>query len=163
MTPTRAAGALVAATISLAISALGARVDLGELRLYGSIRVGSDAIASLGLLGVPVVAWLGWRLAPVAAHSAWRPALWRAVLLAVLAVVLGSIVTVAVGLVRELPDSNVTWTAVAALPYLLAAPIVGIVIFGPPVLVLTLPASFAWLLVLRAGRALLVRGAADRS
>ena len=162
MTPTRAAGALVAASISVSIAALGSRVDLGELRLYGSIRVGSDAMTMLGLLGVPVVAWLGWYLAPVAAHGAWRPALWRAVLLAVLAVVFGSVVTVAVGFVMEVPGSNLTWTAVAALPYLLAAPVVGIVIFGPPVLALTLPASLAWLLALRAGRGLLVNGASAR-
>jgi hypothetical protein len=155
MTATRASGALVAATISLAIAALGSRIDLSEVRLYGGIRIGSNPIATLGLVGVPVVGWLGWLLAPVAAHGAWRPAIWRAVLLAVLAVVLGSVVTVAVGFALELPDSNLTWTAVAALPYLLAAPIVGMVLFGPPVLALTLPASFAWLLVLRAGRAFL--------
>jgi hypothetical protein len=138
-------GALVAASIALAISTLAAQLDVVAFRVIGGVRIDPGALPAYSLLGVPIVAWLGWHLAPGAAFGSRRTAVTRALAMAILAVVVGAFFVVLVAVVQEVPGSNVRWPdALIAFPYLLAAPIVGIVLFGPFVFAVTLPASLAW-------------------
>jgi hypothetical protein len=73
----------------------------------------------------------------------------QAVLLAILAVVLGSFSATVVGTLADLPGSNVDWRVLLLLPYLIAIPIVGIVLFGLHAFAVTLPAALLWMATLR--------------
>jgi hypothetical protein len=150
MMATRTISALVAACIAMVIAALSAQVEIVAFRALWGVRIEGSALPAYALLGVPIVAWLGWHLGPAVVHGGRRTVLARAVWMAVLAVVIGAFCVVFVTVAIELPGSQVRWPdALIALPYLLAAPIVGIVLFGPFVLLVTLPAAIAWAGLLR--------------
>lgn len=139
----------MAASIALAIAAVAAQLDAVAFRV-GGVRIDPGALPAYSLLGVPIVSWLGWYLAPGAAFGSRRTALARALAMAILAVVIGAFVVVFLGVAIELPGSNIRFPeALVALPYLLAAPIVGIVLFGPFVFAVTLPAGVLWAAIVR--------------
>jgi hypothetical protein len=149
VTEAASTGAILAATIAAVIALAAGRLQAEPWRPFGSVVVDPGGLASAAIMGAPIVAWLGNRLADKAAGGTWTEALVRAIWMAVLAVVLGSVATVLVAVALELPGSNVGWEALILLPYLVAAPIVGIVFFGPLAIAVTLPAAIVWVVILR--------------
>jgi hypothetical protein len=146
---TSAIGAVVGGTIAFGIAVLGLMLPDGSFDIWGSVRVDRAAIVGMALFGIPVAIFLGGRLALGLVGANLRRVAERGLTIAVLAVALGAIEVVAVGLALEVPRSTAGPAVLLLLPYLIAAPIVGMVVFGPAVLVVTIPAGLAWAAIVR--------------
>lgn len=160
-TAPRRRGSVVAVGIALVVWAVGAGLALAS-GAPGRAGFSIDAIAgdpftpawlmALGAFGAPVVAALGWLLGPSAVCASGRGALWPIAAMAGGAVSLGSylIVTVSFVLATVHQPSSVGPGELAALGVgALVYPLIGILLVGPVVLVVTAPASIAWFLILR--------------
>jgi hypothetical protein len=146
---TSAIGASVGWVIALGIAVLALMLPGGSFEIWGRFTIGREAIVGMALLGMPVAIFLGGRLARGLVGANLRRVLERGLAMAILAVVLGALEVTAVGLALELPKSTAGPAVFLLVPYFLAAPIVGMIVFGPPVLVVTIPAGLAWAAIVR--------------
>ncbi len=144
-----AVGAWVGGTIAAGIAILGMTLPEGSFAIWGRVSVNRAAIVGMALFGIPVAIFLGGRLARGLVGANLRRVMERGLMMAILAVVLGAIEVVAVWLALEIPKSTAGPAVLLILPYFIAAPIVGMVVFGPAVLVVTIPAGLAWAAIVR--------------
>jgi hypothetical protein len=145
----RSIGAAVAFMLAIAIAIVCLLLPAGDFTIWSGLEIDTPAIVGTAVLGIPVASFLGWRLGPGLVGASLAAVIARGLAMASLAVVIGALEAVTVGLVVELPRSNAGLGILVALPYLLAAPIVGIVLFGPLVLLVTMPAGIAWAAMVR--------------
>ena len=144
-----AVGALVAGSISVGIAILCLLLPQGSFILWGNFRVDRAALVGMAVFGIPVATFLGGRLAQGLVGANLRRVAERGFTLAILSVVIGAVEVTAVWLAIEIPKSSAGPAVLLLLPYFVAAPIVGVVVFGPPALIATIPAGLAWAAIVR--------------
>jgi hypothetical protein len=149
MESARSIGAAVGLVLAIGIAVLCLPLPAGRFPIWSRLEIDTPAIVGAAILGIPVAGFLGWRLGPGLVGAGLQTVISRGLAMAGLAVVIGAFEAVAVGLVFEVPRSGAGLGVLLAVPYLLAAPIIGIVLFGPLVLLVTVPAGIAWAAIVR--------------
>lgn len=142
-------GAIVGACIAIGIGGLGV-VSLDSILDWRGLATGFAMVPQITLLSTPLVAWLGWRLAPGAVGGSRAHALMTGIKMAVLTVGGGAFWVVGLGLVASMPDAVANGSVeLRSIPFLVALPVIGILVVGPFALTLTIPAGLLWAAIVR--------------
>jgi hypothetical protein len=122
-------------------------VCLGLVAISGLLAINGVGLAGwpafLGIFGIPAAAILGWTFGPRAGWGTHDEAVPLCGQVALLAVLIGDVTVV---LAFAIP---VGWADGGILAVAIICALVGLVLFGIPALIVILPASLAWIAILR--------------